>query len=501
MKYFTHIFIIVLMVSCTSKSKDSTQQIDLTEPTKNGIVIINHNEKPPLFIRGLPSTSFPKNPVKKIEFGIDTLYFTNQSEILKISSPENFTHKVLLQANDTLSVTFKDSIITLSGNVRYLDSITLKNEKINKLQDKINDLNDRYFVQSELGLGTFVISNEYEKILMSGSGGGYYNNDLIKNERDSILKLLNHYDGLKIAKLTEITNSAESKNLNESSKALLIDKVILDYFSNTNLWLPYLDKETSVKKVKEQLNMEVLNNRYANSIFHSSLNTLQNEYSIKSKTKKKTRFYILYDKLPRLFNGELLQVAKSVCIDKMMNWNEPWIEIEKCYMDYISNYGSDSYIRDFEEQNSNKLGVEVTQSKDLSLATINSNTLTLNALIEKHKGKPIYVDYWASWCAPCIANMPYSKKLEEQLGDDVVFIFISIDTNEKNWLSSSKKLKLPDNTSFITVNYDTSDFIKEQNIKEIPRYMIYDKNGKLYNDKAHTPRDKELYNELLRLTQ
>src|SRR5690606_26073303 len=50
---------------------------------------------------------------------------------------------------------------------------------------------------------------------------------------------------------------------------------------------------------------------------------------------------------------------------------------------------------------------EVTvNTKEVQLIDLKENVTTLSAILEKHKGKVVYVDYWTSWCAPCIDALP-----------------------------------------------------------------------------------------------
>ncbi|MCX7550354.1 TlpA family protein disulfide reductase [Xanthomarina sp. F2636L] len=62
---------------------------------------------------------------------------------------------------------------------------------------------------------------------------------------------------------------------------------------------------------------------------------------------------------------------------------------------------------------------------DLNLKMIDSdgNTRTL----EEFEGKVIFLNYWATWCPPCIAEMPSIKKLHEEMGDEVAFVLLSFD--------------------------------------------------------------------------
>lgn len=51
------------------------------------------------------------------------------------------------------------------------------------------------------------------------------------------------------------------------------------------------------------------------------------------------------------------------------------------------------------------------------------NTISL----EEFKGKVIFMNMWATWCPPCIAEMPSIDKLHEEMGDEVAFVMLSLD--------------------------------------------------------------------------
>ncbi|PKQ46785.1 TlpA family protein disulfide reductase [Confluentibacter flavum] len=47
--------------------------------------------------------------------------------------------------------------------------------------------------------------------------------------------------------------------------------------------------------------------------------------------------------------------------------------------------------------------------------------------LEELKGKVIFMNLWATWCPPCIAEMPSIDKLHEEMGDEVAFVMLSLD--------------------------------------------------------------------------
>jgi thiol-disulfide isomerase/thioredoxin len=46
-------------------------------------------------------------------------------------------------------------------------------------------------------------------------------------------------------------------------------------------------------------------------------------------------------------------------------------------------------------------------------------------MLENFKGKPLFVNFWATWCPPCVAEMPSIQRLYDEYEDKVAFILIS----------------------------------------------------------------------------
>ena len=137
-------------------------------------------------------------------------------------------------------------------------------------------------------------------------------------------------------------------------------------------------------------------------------------------------------------------------------------------------------------------------AKEVLLLDNDKKTKTLTEIISTYKGKVVYIDFWASWCAPCRKAMPSSRELHEKyINKDIVFLFISIDTDFDKWEIAANKEKLAiSGGNFLAVNYPNASLYKELQLKTIPRYLIYDKNGKLVHQNAPSPDSDQVINEL-----
>jgi thiol-disulfide isomerase/thioredoxin len=114
------------------------------------------------------------------------------------------------------------------------------------------------------------------------------------------------------------------------------------------------------------------------------------------------------------------------------------------------------------------------------------------------KGKYVYIDVWAMWCAPCKQQIPYIKQLEKDLhGKNIQFVSISMDKPKENekWKKFIKDQGLTGIQLFSDDAFN-SRIAKDYKINAIPRFLLFDPEGKIIDADAKLPSDPALKEQL-----
>ena len=147
-----------------------------------------------------------------------------------------------------------------------------------------------------------------------------------------------------------------------------------------------------------------------------------------------------------------------------------------------SDAGYDVYIAKLESTAKEKKREELAktmineEAPKFNLKDLDGNDVSLVSL----KGKVVIVDFWATWCGPCIASMPAMKTAQDKLqGNDVVFLFVdtweSVENKKQNAADFMKSRNFP----FHVLLDENDKVVADFKVNGIPTKFVIDKSGNI----------------------
>jgi thiol-disulfide isomerase/thioredoxin len=258
-----------------------------------------------------------------------------------------------------------------------------------------------------------------------------------------------------------------------------------------NNYSAYLINQTLTSEAKDTYRKEII--------------SLENTYELKYKNFYNLPHFVSYldstktfksDELKAFFISDLIQNPKS--------WNNHNYQIEKTIL---------RDIREEFQQKHPKSNFQPIVNKAIAKHYISNTSYDIpffkaensnqeEMLLSDFKDKVVVLDFWATWCNPCISQKPYLEKIASELkNEDVVFIKISLDNNVEKWERSVSN-KIDSNTmEWHIPNEDIDQTKSKLSITSLPKYMMLDFKNKVVVDKMPKPESpvfKEIIYEIIK---
>lgn len=386
------------------------------------------------------------------------------------------------------------------GRYYYLDFINPKEHKINIIRKipviyKNQIINYYGGVIEKEGIieynHYYLIGNDLDTLKLEYRKGNVF---IKKKENVKIADTINNeYKILK--KEVYLANMRKKKKLKDTLLNLFRN---FEYkFENEKL-LKELNKYHYIEVLQkiEPLNpeidkfMETMSNNYIqcdvfNSIVHNYIKNRINQFNFEdlNSLKYNTAYIVLLSK--GMFNFLRHENNKG---DKKYESAVNWLKTTDLYRK------DSTYIKK-EITPLNNLNFK-EKIKKLDLQDIYGDDFTFSKIIDQNPSDYYLIDFWATWCKPCIEGIRLMNKMS--MPKNVSIISLSLDTNKDKHKWKKMTQNLGQKNSYFTKNNNISnqDFLKFIELQSMPRYILIDKYLNLIDEAFLHPHEPQFLSKL-----
>jgi thiol-disulfide isomerase/thioredoxin/small nuclear ribonucleoprotein (snRNP)-like protein len=287
-------------------------------------------------------------------------------------------------------------------------------------------------------------------------------------------------------KITEILQDKYKANLTFIDSISEINKSNMSYYNSVKDVLKYnFICQNIYSKQKTFQNINISN--------YKALFETENDINLSTYRQAlfEIFFYSIDKKLPTLADS---LIATYDSVSKMLTKTniKEYLQFKKQQKLFLTACTDSSFINYL---NVEKMITENTKGKNSIISIFNlSKSENLENNFRLDAGKLILIDLWASWCIPCLSEIPNSKKLiNNYKNQPIAFYFLSIDENINFWKSASIREGINNYTkNYLLLDFNFSKLKTQFNISSIPRYILIGKDGKVISADAPRPSDPKL---------
>lgn len=358
-------------------------------------------------------------------------------------------------------------------------------------------------LDKEGGVSFLGDSKEYNQLLSAFYSEGYYGEKT--HENLNILstltpdEYLDYRDNIRNQKLKSLENFSKTKSIPLALKKSLHAQILnneyvklLEYgISNCSAINNLSAKEIEMKEsfnyfaaVKQEIN-DNADNLTKHSSFNEFLNTYQIYFfhsllnlDLKSLRKRPDKYFQIINAIIEKEENPILKENLLFEVSKFMleaNEVEEFILFENRLKEHIQ---SKHFLKELEEK-FERLKKDGINTKPLQNYVIEEGSF-LDSLVSKYKGKVIYLDFWATWCSPCISDLRESREIlnTDYAEKEVVFIYLCTGINENECTAILEEYEI--SGIHITLDGRTSQKIMSQFYNSaLPFQIIINKAGEV----------------------
>lgn len=491
LSYKLFLLLSLLYVACSPQIRMEEKSID----SHVTFIIDNPSEKRMFIWREETFTD-----LDSLEFSskkqLDTLKIpTPPWTIFYISHPEISSSKLVAAQGDTIHISVESAKIDISHPQKSTENL---NAWVNSI---VHNYPRSAKSDSLLQIKQIIIPIDSNRQYKFNQAKEMKIGFALKHENlDDTLLVKEYLTGLNEKYEEEVS---EVLQLSTSENTALID--LLVYMLRNN----HLSDINTIKSFYPNLNIEefydlekieksLLENPFARKLLQAelALHASGNTHSSRNSPRGRSRFDygFAFDSLPKTWSDSIQKYARYIAIEMMVDQEDPFTEIEKRYQIFNEIYPHDRFTKILESRYLFDLEKYRNLTNHLQLLNKDRNLTSLDSVLAMNFGNVIFVDFWASWCAPCRAAMPSSHKLSSDYKEkNLTIIYLSIDAKYDEWEDATVAEALNRKEhNYLVVNHHNANFLKQIELNTIPRYLLYDDSGQLVHQNAPGPDSPEL---------
>ncbi|MFL9835372.1 TlpA family protein disulfide reductase [Chryseobacterium terrae] len=121
----------------------------------------------------------------------------------------------------------------------------------------------------------------------------------------------------------------------------------------------------------------------------------------------------------------------------------------------------------------------------------NGKNISVQEILNQHKGKVLVIDFWAGWCRDCLKALPKAEELEKN-NPNIDFVFFSLERSKEKFDSSLERFNMKEKENYWFSSGWKNDLNNYIDLNWIPRYMVIDQKSSIAKYYAISPEDPEI---------
>ncbi|MDL2322499.1 TlpA family protein disulfide reductase [Bacteroidales bacterium OttesenSCG-928-A17] len=361
---------------------------------------------------------------------------------------------------DKLNVSINDSTYTLTG------SNTQENQEMEKWHNFVYELEFKsvYFNKTLSNFEDFFPLIESKKIEIDNYNVDYKGNKVFNKKFEEYRKLdfLNYAFGFNMKPRTKLPNTED----------------FTEFYKTTSL--------ADVTSSEEITNYPY--SGYFIQVYSLIYPSLHRDQLTEEELKNYGSVFAILDRFLPEIKNELIQGEVALSWAERLNSYDEFVNFREKYSNYFITEKQKKHFTSYLKKVANNTDNQV--ATDFTFEDINGKKVSLSDF----QGKMVYIDVWATWCGPCIREIPALKKVEEEYhSKDIVFMSISVDSDKdkQKWKDFVKKENLV-GVQLFAGNQSDDLLMLPYKINAIPHFILIGKDGKIISAKAPRPSSSDI---------